>query len=291
MHGSRDLGSVDRAPGKRQRARGGQLEERAVTVRTALEMRDPDGAVDRGAADRPVALGDDLARPPAQGALGVRAEEVELHAGHHVEHARVPLRGPQLAQHCRGGVGGPVDRAIGGLHQWPGAPDDERVVVVGQARRELRVPEPAHGLDERLDRCAAHLVAVEAALAGGARAEGAAGPDGAAVDVAGRLDDRDAPLPHAQLDRPVQRRRAAVPRWAGMHDQAAVPRPDRLGDDLLEDRADDQLGFDAGHGGLHRGGRIDDRHRDLVPQRLERDLGALAEAVVRRDQEEDPQSR
>ncbi len=40
---------------------------------------------------------------------------------------------------------------------------------------------------------------------------------------------------------------------------------------------------------LHRGGRVDDRDRHLVAQLGQRDPRALAEAVVGRDEEEDPQ--
>ena len=119
--------------------------------------------------------------------------------------------------------------------------------------------------------------------------EGARGPDIAGVDVAVGLEHRHAPLAHAELDRPVQRRRSAVAPRAGVHDQAAMLRPDRLRDHLLEHRAHDQLRPVLADRRLHRGGRVDHRDRHLVAELGQRDPGALAEAVVRRHQEQDPQ--
>ena len=66
-----------------------------------LEVRDPDRAVDGRAADRAVALGDELAGPAAQRALAVGAEEVERLAADAVEHARVAVGGADPAQHRR----------------------------------------------------------------------------------------------------------------------------------------------------------------------------------------------
>jgi hypothetical protein len=59
-------------------------------------------------------------------------------------------------------------------------------------------------LDERLDRDAAGLVAVEAALAHVARRKAAAGPDVAGVGFAVGLEHGHPPLLLAQLDRPVE---------------------------------------------------------------------------------------
>jgi hypothetical protein len=106
-------------------------------------------------------------------------------------------------------------------------------------------------------------------------------PDVAAVDLRGGLEDRDAPLPHAELDRPVERRRATVADRARVHDQAAVLREDRLGDDLLQDRADDQLGLVTLDGDLHGLAGLDDLDLDAVAELGEGDLRSLAQAVVR----------
>jgi hypothetical protein len=61
-----------------------------------------------------------------------------------------------------------------------------------------------------------------------------------------------------------------------MHDQAAVPRPDRLGDERLEDRADDEVGPGARHRRLYRRGGVDDGDPDVVAEVDERDACALA---------------
>ncbi len=61
----RDLGHVERDAGDGQRAGGGQLERAR-----RLQMRDPHRPVDRGAAHRTMALGDQLAGPAAQRAFG-----------------------------------------------------------------------------------------------------------------------------------------------------------------------------------------------------------------------------
>ena len=230
-----------------------------------------------------------LAGPPAQALLAVHAEQVERLAGDRVEHAGMALGGADPADDRGRGVGGPVDRALGLADQRPRPPAHRRVGVVEPARREARLVEAGHRVQQRADRAAPDLVAVEAALAGVARAERARAPHVAAVDLAGGLQDGHAPLPRAELDRPVQRRRPAVADRAGVHDQAAVPRPDRLGDDRLQDRADDQLGRVPGDGGLHRRAVLHHRDLDRVAELGERDLRPLAEAVVGGDEEEDPQ--
>ena len=111
----------------------------------------------------------------------------------------------------------------------------------------------------------------------------------AGVELAVGLEHRHAPLAHPELDRPVQRRRSPIAPRAGVHDQAAMAGPDRLGDQLLQHRAHDQLRAVLADGRLHRGGRVDHRDRHVVAELGQRDPGALTEAVVRRHQEEDPQ--
>jgi hypothetical protein len=227
--------------GELERACGRQLD-----VAGALEVADPDGAVDGRAADRAVALGDDLARGAAQPRLAMGAEEAEAV----IEQARVALVGVDAADDRRRRVLGPVDPPA---QHWTLAAGDGGVGVVERFAPGLARGDLADGLDDRLDRGAADLVAVEAALAGGAHGERARGPDVAAVELVVGLEHGHAPLGRLQLDRPVQRRRAAVAHRARVDDEAAMPRPDALGDDRLEHRAHDQLGLVAGDRGLDRG--------------------------------------
>jgi len=74
-------------------------------------------------------------------------------------------------------------------------------------------------------------------------------------------------------------------------DQAAMLAPDRLRDHLLEHRAHDQLGIVLGNRGLHGGGGVDDRDGHSVTELAQLDSRALAEAVVCRYEEEDPERR
>ena len=198
----------------------------------------------------------------AQRPLVVDAEEMELRALDRVEHPGVALRGADLADHAVGALRAPVDRADVLAHQRArpaGRPSR------GPARAVLAaVGDPAHRLHERLDRGAADLVAVQAALPDRARAEAARGPDLAGVELAARLEHGHPPLAHPELDRPVQRRRSPVAPRAGVHDQTAMRGPDRLRDQLLQHRAHDQLRAVLADRGLHRGGRVD--HRDRSPR-------------------------
>ncbi len=190
------------------------------------------------------------------------------------------LGGAELAHDRLGRVRGPVDRADLLGHERQGLARDPDAHGAGLAAA-------LHRLDDRLDRGAADLVAVEAALARGAGGEAAVGPDLARVEVAVGLEHGHAPALGADLNRPVQRRGPAVASGAGVHHQAAVPGPHRLRDELLEDRADDQVRPVGGDRRLHGHPRFDHRHLDLVSHLGERDPRALAEAVVGGHEEED----
>jgi hypothetical protein len=208
---------------------------------------------------------------------------VELGRADAVAHAGVTLRGTQLAHDRVRRVAGPVDGADVLGH--------ERAVLAGDSHaRRRRLRDALHRLDDRLDGGAANLVAIEAALAGRPRRERAAGPDLAGVELAIRLEHGHAPLLGAELDRPVQRGGPAVAGRAGVHDQAAMRRPDGLRDELLEHRADDEVGSMPRDGRLHRRSRVDHLDRHVVPELGERDPGALAEAVVGGGEEEDAHS-
>ena len=278
-----DLGRFDGLAGEGERPGGRQLERGR-----RLEVADPHGAVDRGAADRAVALGDDRPGLAAQRGLPVAAEQVEWRIVEMVEHAGVALGGADAAQDGLGRVARPVDRAVGLPEQRAQAAPRARVVVVQRLGRDVA----AHGVHDGVDRGAPHLVAVQARLARALRErERARRPDVACVDLVRGLEHGHAPLGGTGLDRPVQRRRATIALRAGMDDQAAMPGPDRLGDDRLEHRADDQPGPVLGHRGLHLGARAHDLHRNAVAELGQRDLDALAEAVVGGDEEEDSQAR
>jgi hypothetical protein len=75
-----------------------------------------------------------------------------------------------------------------------------------------------------------------------------------------------------------------------VHDQALPLTPDALGDERLEHRADDQLGRVRRDRRLHLVPGADNLDRHIVPQLGQRDVRALAEAVMRRDEEKDLQS-
>ena len=234
-----------------------------------------------------MALRDELARRPPKPLLAVDAEEMEVGAGDPVEDSGVTLGCPDLADHGVRRVRRPVDRADVLLHERPRLADHPRATGVERARR-LAVKGPLDRLDQRVDSRAAHLVLVDAALSGRAHLESACRPDGAGVEVAVRLEDRHAPLGLAELDRPVERRGAAVAERARVDDQAAARRPDRLRDPPLQHRADDQLRLMGGDGRLHGLRAVDNRDLDAVTELRERNERALAETVVRRDQEQDP---
>ena len=226
--------------------RGGEL-ERGVRQRIdAREVRDPHGAVARAAQDRPVARRHDGARCRAreargERALGVGAEEAASDAQHLVAHARHAVGGADLPQHGGRGVARPVDRAVGLLHRRP-QPSAHAGTRVVQRPRPLAAPDAVDRFAHRRQGRLGDLVAVQAAFRGVAHGEGPRRPDVARVHLAVRLEHGDAPLALALLHRPVERRGAAVALDAGVHDEAAMPPPHRLGDRALEEGRDDELG-------------------------------------------------
>ncbi len=120
------------------------------------------------------------------------------------------LRRADAADHGGRRVRAPVDRAVGLADQRPGPAGDARIAVVDRRGRPSAGGDGRDRVDDGVDRGAPDLVAVEAALACLARAERPRGPDVAAVDLAGRLEHRHAPLGHPELDRPVERGRPAI---------------------------------------------------------------------------------
>ncbi len=284
-----DLGRVQLASRQVERERRRELEV-PVPGAGPPEVGDPYGAVGRGPADRSVPLCDELARRARQLLLAVDAEQVKLGAGHLVENPGVALGGADLADHGLGGVRPPVDRAHVLLHQRPRTADHPRGARV-RGRPHSAVEGPVDRLDQRVDRRAADLVPVDAALVRPAHRERPRGPHVTGVVVAVGLEHRRSPLACAQLDRPVERGGAPVAHRSRVHDEAAVLRPDRLRDHLLEHRADDQVRQVPGHGGLHRLLAIHHVHLHSVAAFCQGDVRTLAETVVRRDEEQDATCR
>ena len=281
-----DLRRVELGAGEGERPRGRELEERLRRRVAALEVRDPDRAVDGRPADRAGALGDDLSRAAAQRPLVVDAEEMELRALDRVEDPRVALGGADLADHAVGAVA-TASRSRGRPGSSAGAPGRSRArggrARAGRRRRRScpsppRAPRSRRGGPRGGTGCSCRPRAC------GRCAWPRPSP---ASTLAVGLEHRHAPLAHPELDRPVQRRRSAVAPRAGVHDQAAMAGPDRLGDQLLQHRAHDQLRAVLADRRLHRGGRVDHRDRHVVAELGQRDPGALTEAVVRRHEEED----
>ena len=160
------LRDVELVSGNGERVCCGKLE-----VAGALQVADPDGSVDRRAADRAVPLRDDLARYAAQRVLAVDAEEMELVPPDGVDHARVALSGADAADHCRRRVGAPVDRAVGRPDQRTWAARHARIAVVDRLGHPSAGGDRRHRIEDGLDRGAADLVAVDAALPRLANAE------------------------------------------------------------------------------------------------------------------------
>ena len=154
----------------------GSLKKRLRRRVAALEVRDPDGAVDGRPADRAGALGDDLARAAAQRPLVVDAEEVELACP---RSCRGPRGGPRRRGSC-----GPRCRCTPSCQSiartsWVISTRARPVTAAssGSAQRcGAAADDPADRLHERLDRGAADLVAIQAALADLARGGSCAWP-------------------------------------------------------------------------------------------------------------------
>jgi len=60
-------------------------------------VRYPHRPIDRGSADRTIALGQNFARPATKSPFGVGAEQVKVFAAERVEHPWGPVAGAYLA--------------------------------------------------------------------------------------------------------------------------------------------------------------------------------------------------
>lgn len=191
-------------------------------------------------------------RAIVQQPFAVGAEQVKLAPANRVEHAGIALAGADLAQNRVRAVGSPVDRAVVLGHERPRPAKRRRpeaTVVAARARGH----QPDR-LAQRIDRGTPDLVPIEAGLAGIAHREGAAREHLTGVELVVGEQDGHPPLIHAEVDRPVERRGSAVAARTGMHDLAVAATPDRLGDQGLEERADDQLRIVLCQCRLHRCG-------------------------------------
>jgi hypothetical protein len=218
----------------------------------------------------------------------MNAEHVKLGAVDRVVHAGMALPRPDLADDPVGGIHVPVDRAHVLGHRCAGAGANLRQPL--DSAGGFRVAgDPIDRLHDRLDRASANLVPVQAALLRLAHRERACRPDRSGIGLPAGLDHGHAPFPHAELDRPVKRRRPAVTPRPGMDDQTAIHGPDRLRDQRFQERAHDQLRTVLVDDGLHPGGGVGDRDRHLVTSLGQFDQSALAQSIVGRHHEQDPQ--
>lgn len=104
MHGDRNLGGVDVLAGHGERPRRGQLEVAREVVVAPLQVRNPDSAIDGGAADRAAPLRDDRARLAAEALLGMCPEQMEFDLADPVENAGRPLGRADPAEDRGGAV-------------------------------------------------------------------------------------------------------------------------------------------------------------------------------------------
>ena len=179
---------------------------------------------------------------PRSVALAVDAEEVELRARDRVEHAGVALgRRGACAAPCRSDPRSSRSRGPSWRHQRA-RPAGRRAVAGSSGsgprhrRRPARPPRRSPRSRRGGPRGGTGCSCPPARMGNVRVAQTVAG-----VELAVGLEHGHAPLVGAELDRPVQRGGPAVAARAGVHDQAAVRGPDRLRDELLEHRADDQL--------------------------------------------------
>jgi hypothetical protein len=275
-----------------ERDRGGQLEgARAARGRAAAELRDPHRPVAGGAADGAVPAAQDRPGCSAQLVFGVPADQVVLRTADHVEHAGAGVGRPQLGQHRVGGVGRPVDPAVGLAAGRTGSPGD---MGPGVVQRLGPIPAPGetrYRQQHRLRRGVRDLGPVRRALRAGGHRELHAGPDVAGIHLGVRLQHRDSPALGTCHDRPVQRRRAAVTHRTRVDDEAGHGRPDVLGNRGGQHRRDDQVRVIPAQRVPHHlvaEGQLD---RHLVPAVGEFGVHPLRHAVVGTGNKQDPHQR
>lgn len=253
-------------------------------------MRDPHRAVAGRAQDGAVALREHGAGGRGRGAqrgiaFRMRIEEAHVEAEHHVGDAGHAVGRADLAQHGRGVVGVPGDRAVRLLHERPRAAACLRESA--QRRRLLAAPDLRERGEQRTHGGGRDLAAIQAALGGVAHRERHARPHVARVELAVGLEHGDAPLALAVHHRPVERRGAAIADDARVYDEAAHTPPHGLRNAALEERRDDEIGLPQRDRFLRHAVGDVELDGDVVPRGNELAVTALREAVEGMAEQED----
>jgi len=166
-------------------------------------VRDPDGSVASGPADRPVASGDHLTGRAPQQLVLLSAEQVVLLAEEPVEHPGRAVGAAEMAQD-HGRRPRPVDGAVGLPHGLFKPAFDLRTPVVEGLGRPRAAANAVDGLEQSIDGRIGHLMAVQRALGRLTERELTMGPDITGVELLRCLEHRHAPpLPTSQ-DGPVE---------------------------------------------------------------------------------------
>ncbi len=266
---------------------GGRTARRRLNGTTA-QLRDPHRPVAGGPADRAVPAGQDRAGLAAQLVFGMPADQVIPGAADLIQHAGAGVGRAQLGQHPLGAIARPVDPAVGLPARRTPPSGDVGAAVVQRLGPAAAAGEPRHRQQHRRDRGVGDLGPVRVALGAAGHREVHAGPDVAGVHLPVRLQDRDTPARGAVHDRPVQRRRAAVPPGSGVDDEARASRPDVRGNRRGQHRRDDQVRVVAADPVPHHlvpEGQLD---RHLVAAVGEFGVHPLRHAVIGAGQEQDP---
>ena len=200
------------------------------------------------------------------------------------------LRGADAADHGRRRVGAPVDRAVG----LAGSTDAGGRSRADRRSRPARAPRPPAATAVTASRTASiaarrtscrYRLLLPASRVRNVRAAQTRPPSTSPVASS-------TVTPHSAISSSIAQSSEDGPRspfGPGMHDQATMFAPDGVWDDRLEHRADDQLGRVARHRRLDRRARVHDLDRDSVTQVGQGHEDPLAETVVGRGEEQDPQ--
>ncbi len=243
VHRVGDLG--DAREGIAQHLGRRELEGGLAALADGLQVRDPHGAVARGAQDAAVAGGDDLAgRGAAQPAFLVRAEKAHGAAQDLVAQRPGcrPRSGSCAARwRCRPALQSMARSAC--RHRRPGTAA-RRDAQLGRRDGVLAAREALHGLGHRGHRGLGHLAPVQARLGRGPHGERAVRPDRARVHLAPRPAAPSRPTPSrprgSPSRAPTARGRRERPGCTTRH---GTRLPHALGDGALEERGDDEVGL------------------------------------------------
>ena len=282
-----DLGDAVQRFAERQRGR--ELEgTRAAGIRAAAQLRDPDRPVPGGRADGAVPAGQDRSGRSAQLVFAVPADQVVLRAADLVKHAGAGVGRAELGQHHVGGIGRPVDPAVGLPARRTRPSGDVGPGVVQGLGPVPASGEPGHRQQHRMGRGVGDLGPVHRTLRAAGHRELHAGPDVAGVHLGVRLQHRDPPARGALRNRPVQRGRAAVTAGSRVDDETGHGRPDVRGNRGGQHRRDDQVRVEASDRVPHHlipQGQLD---RHVVLAVGEFGMDPLRHAVVGAGNKQDP---